>query len=74
MARVHKLIRQAGELTYYDSTASLDRYNCPTFMLSTSCSAGGIPLGVVITSSENEITITEALTFMKAVFTITCIL
>ena len=67
MARVHKLIRQAGELTYCDSTASLDRYNCPTFILSTSCSAGGVPLGVVITSGENEPTITEALTLMKGV-------
>ena len=67
MARVHKLIRQAGELTYCDSTASLDRYNCPTFILSTSCSAGGVPLGVVITSGENEPTITEALTFLKGV-------
>ena len=67
MARAHELIRQAGEVTYYDSTASLDRHNCPTFILSTSCSAGGVPLGVVITSGENEATITEALTFMKAV-------
>ena len=67
MARAHELIRQAGELTYCDSTASLDRCNCPTFILSTSCSAGGVPLGVVITSGENETTITEALTFMKAV-------
>ena len=67
MARVHKLIRQAGELTYCDSTASLDRYNCSTFILSTSCSVGGVPLGVVITSGENEPTITEALTFMKGV-------
>ena len=73
MARVHKLIRQACELTYCDSTASLDRYNCPTFILSTSCSADGFPLGVVITSGENEPTITEALTFMKE-FTIICIL
>ena len=66
MARAHKLIRQASELTYCDSRVSLDRYNRPTFILSTSCSAGCVPLGVVITSGENETTITEALTFLKA--------
>lgn len=52
MARAHTMLRQAGELVYCDSTASLDRYNCPTFIMSTSSSGGGIPLGVVITSGE----------------------
>lgn len=55
MGMVHQLIRQASELTYCDSTASLDRYNCPTFILSTSCSAGSVLLGVVITLGENEL-------------------
>ena len=67
MARAHQLIQQSGELVYCDSTSSLDRYNCPLFTISTSCSAGGIPLAVVITSSETEATITEALTVMKTV-------
>ena len=67
MARAHQIIQQSGELVYCDSTSSLDRFNCPLFTLSTSCSAGGIPLAVVITSGETEATITEALTFMKAV-------
>ena len=67
MPRVHKLIRQPGELMYCDSTASLDRNNCPTFILSTSCSAGGVLLGVIFTSGENKPTITEALKFLKGV-------
>ena len=33
-------------------------------MCSTSCSAGGVPLRVVIISGENETTITEALTLI----------
>ncbi len=44
MARAHQMIRQSAELIYCDSTGSLDRYNSPTFVLSTSCSAGGVPL------------------------------
>ena len=67
MARAHELVRQAGELVYCDSTSSLDRYNCPTFVMSTCTSAGGIPLGVVITSGESEEVITEAMTFLKTV-------
>ena len=65
MARAHKLVRQAGELVYYDSTLSLDCYNCPAFIMSTCTSAGGVPLGVVITSGESEEVITKAMTFLK---------
>ena len=67
MARAHTLLRQAGELVYCDSTASLDRYNCPTFILSTSCSGGGIPLGVVITSGESDTTLSEAFSYLQTV-------
>ena len=67
MARAHTLLRQAGELVYCDSTASLDRYNCPTFIMSTSSSGGGIPLGVVITSGESEDTLTESFSHLKSV-------
>ena len=65
MARAHQVVRQAGELVYCDATSSLDRYNCPTFIMSTCTSTGGIPLGVVITSGESEAVITEAITFLK---------
>ena len=47
------MVRQVSEMVFCDSTASLGRYNCPTFFMRTSCSAGGIPLGVVITSGES---------------------
>ena len=67
MARAHQLVRQAGELVYCDSTSSLDQYNCPTFIMSTCTSAGGIPLGVVITYGESEAVITEATTFLKSI-------
>lgn len=44
MPRIHKLVRQAEELVY---RSSLDRYNCPTFVMSTCTSAGSVLLGVV---------------------------
>ncbi len=67
MARAHTMLRQASELVYCDSTASLDRYNCPTFIMSTSSSGGGIPLGVVITSGESEETLTESFSHLRSV-------
>ena len=68
MARAHALLRQASEMVFCDSTASLDRYNCPTFFMSTSCSAGGIPLGVVITSGESLPTLTQSFSFLRSIF------
>ena len=67
MSRAHNLLRQLGELVYCDSTASLDRFNCPTFIISTSSSAGGIPLGIVITSGESEAVLTEAFSLLKKI-------
>lgn len=46
MARTHMHIPQAKDITFVDSTASLDRFSSPTFIMSTASSAGGIPLGV----------------------------
>ena len=67
MARAHQMLRQASERFFCDSTASLDRYNCPTFFMSTSCSARGIPLGVVITSGEGSSTLTESFSYLKSI-------
>ncbi len=67
MARAHVLLRQAGELVHCDSTASLDRCNCPTFIMSTACSAGAIPVGVVITSGEAEVTLKESFSYLRSI-------
>ena len=50
-------------LYFLQCTASLDQFNCPTFVLSTSSPCGAIPLGVVITCSESTAVVTE--TFRK---------
>jgi hypothetical protein len=61
MARVHRKIKQAGEMIFCDSTSCLEKYNCSLFILSTSSPAGGLPLGVAITSDEKETTVKNAL-------------
>ena len=47
MARAHEHVKQAGEIMFVDSSSSLDDFNNPMFIQSTSSAAGGLPLGVV---------------------------
>ena len=68
MARVHEHVKQAGEIMFVDSSSSLDDFNNPVFILSTSPAAGGLPLGVVITSGESLNIIFEAMTTLKQLF------
>ena len=62
--RVHQCIPQAGEIAFIDSTSSLDRYNLLMFIISTSYSGGGLPLGVIITSDEKVNTLESSFTYL----------
>ena len=71
MCRVHKRIPQTGELCYMDASASFEPLNTSITLLYTSCAAGALPLGVLITSDESEVTLEKAviilLTYMSFV-------
>ena len=67
MSRVHQDIQQAGEMVFIDSTSTLDRFNTSLFILSTAHAAGGLPLAVMITSDEQEETVTQGLTMLNDV-------
>ena len=67
MARVHKLVQQAGEMVFCDATASLDRLNAPVFIISTATAAGALPLAVLMTSGEDVSTMTEAFRILKTI-------
>ncbi|CAG8808792.1 42693_t:CDS:2, partial [Gigaspora margarita] len=64
MIRCHEL-RESGELVYMDTTAGLDGLNTPLTILSTCTPAGGLPLGVILTSDESANTFTKALEALK---------
>lgn len=68
MSRVHQLVQQSGELVFIDSSSSFEDYNNPIFVISTSSAAGGLPLGVVVTSGESASTITSGMTHLKKLF------
>ena len=67
MSRVHHLVQQAGEMVFCDSTSTLDRFNTSLFVLSTSHACGGLPLGALITSDEQEETIAQGLQLLQTV-------
>ena len=61
MKRVHTMLNNSAEMCFMDSTGNLDRHGCRLFILLTHSVAGGLPLGILITTSESEESILEAL-------------
>ena len=68
MARVHKYIQQSCELVFIDSSCSFEDFNNPRFVISTSSAAGGLPLGVVVTSGESASTVQICMTKLQETF------
>lgn len=67
MARAHQLIHESGELVFIDSSGNMDRHCNRVFLLMTHSNAGGIPLGIGITTSERQDCITAMLEMFKTV-------
>ncbi len=67
MACVHQNIQQTGEMVFCDATSSLNRFNSSLFLISTSSAAGGLPLGVIFTSDEEEDTVRQGLQLLTEV-------
>ena len=68
MSRVHKHIHQSKELVFVDASSSFEDFNNPLFVMSTSSAAGGLPLGIVITSAESADVIHKGMTTLKEFF------
>ena len=68
MSRVHENIHQSKELIFVDSSSSFDDFNNPMFVVSTSSAAGGLPLGVVVTSGESSSVVYQAMCALKRLF------
>ena len=68
MSRVHQYIHQSKELVFVDASSSFENFNNPLFVMSTSSAAGGLPLGIVVTSAESVDVIHNGMTALKEVF------
>lgn len=52
MKRVHKHIEAASEIVFMDSSGTVDRDGSRIFVLLTHSECGGLPLGLIVTTSE----------------------
>ena len=67
--RVHENIPAAGDLLIMDATANLDRNDTKLFHLMCPSPIGGLPLGTIITTKADEVTLCEALNLYKTLLT-----
>ena len=67
MRRVHKLIPQAADLMLVDATSNLDREDSKLFHFVTPSAIGGLPLANLITTREDEDTISFGLALLKTI-------
>ncbi|CAB4443023.1 unnamed protein product [Rhizophagus irregularis] len=67
MCCIHEKILQAEEIYYVDASTSFEPLNTSITLLYTSCAAGTLPLGVLITSDESEIILEKVLNLLKMI-------
>ena len=72
MQRVHTLHKHSGELVFIDASGNMDRDDCKVFLILTHSCVGGLPIGVLITSSETESTIRAALELYRSILPTGC--
>ncbi|XP_063965028.1 uncharacterized protein LOC135156449 [Lytechinus pictus] len=67
MKRVHEKMKHSGEIIYVDSSGNCDRHNSRIFVVLTHSSAGGLPLGMLITTSESMPTIQAGFSLLQSI-------
>jgi len=60
-ARGHKLLRQTSELVMVDAAGGLDKQRHRLYLFLSPTAAGGVPIGAIITNSEQELVFEAAL-------------
>ena len=65
--RVHKHVPQAGDIVLMDATSNLDRYDTKLFHLICPSPAGGLPLGNILTTKDDKVTIKAALVLFQSI-------
>jgi len=67
MKPVHNRICQSSELVFVDSTGCLDMNSYRVFVLMTNCCVGGLPLGLVVSTSEAASVLVAGFQLLKTV-------
>ena len=66
MERVHTL-PDAGEVVFIDASGGMDRHGQRVFLLMCWSPAGGLPLGVIVSTSETEAVVDKALRLLVGI-------
>lgn len=66
MKRVHAGIKHSSEVAFMDASGNMDRQHCRVFLILTHSCAGGLPLGIIITQSEESQVISQGLDTLKS--------
>jgi len=72
MKRVHRFVIHSAELVFVDAGGNMDKHNMRVFLLMTYSVAGGLPLGVLITTNEQATTISRALQLYNTLIDNSC--
>ena len=54
MYRIHEEMKSASEVVFVDTTSHVDKTNCSLTILVCSSPAGGLPLGVILSSTQTK--------------------
>ena len=65
--RVHQHLPQAGDIVLVDATSNLDRHDTKLFHIICPSPAGGLPLGTILTSKEDENTVKAGFDLYKSI-------
>lgn len=68
MRRVHARLKESSEMVFVDSSGNCGHFNHHLFLLLTRSTAGGLPLGVFITTSETQATLSAAVQLLQTIF------
>ncbi|KAK3932908.1 Hydroxylamine reductase [Frankliniella fusca] len=68
MKRVHEKLKSSEEMGFLDSGGCMDRQNTRIFTFLAPSVAGALPTGIIMTSSESEDVILEAINLLKSIF------
>ncbi|XP_071500591.1 uncharacterized protein [Diadema antillarum] len=67
MKRVHENFKNSGEMIFVDSSGNCDHHNSRIFVVLTHSSAGGLPLGMIIMTSESMPTIQAGFSLLQSI-------
>ncbi|KAE8749126.1 hypothetical protein FOCC_FOCC004034 [Frankliniella occidentalis] len=68
MKRTHENLRSSGELVQLDFSGGMDRFDTRVGFLVTPSLAGGLPLGVILASSETQVLVTRGLKMLQELY------